>query len=277
MSWLGGALPTVAKAAGSGFTRSKMAPSRVDQFLSRFGGPITGGLLGSRFGPWGGAAGTLIGGALSTKEAQEARRDPDASPFEFGLSEGLGSIWNAGAEARKDQSSVWPELGLSEMAGKTFGADRAAPEDFVGGLGSAVGKAGAAGAIPAAGQAGKASWEPMPRGYTGGNTSKGKSFLQKWAAPLIGAALGGLTGGGWKGALGGGLAGLGVGHLLNNRNAATQKQLGGAGSWAAATAGSPAAQAGFSDTERYERMLNNQQWLKDRGRPFDLSLSGILR
>ena len=82
--------------------------------------------------------------------------------------------------------------------------------------------------------------------------------------------------------------------MLNNRNAANQKQLAaataagaGAGSdmaekmlmsqWAADTAGSPAAQAGFSPEERYETMLNNQQWLKDRGRPYDLSLSGVLR
>ena len=143
MSWLGGALPKATAAAGAGFTRSKMAPSRGNQFLSRFAGPLVGGLLGSRFGAPGGVAGTILGGALGTREAQEARRDPDASPFEFGLSEGLGSIWNAGREARRDQSSVWPELGVSEMIGKTFGADRAAPGDFVGG-GTAIGGVGKA-------------------------------------------------------------------------------------------------------------------------------------
>jgi hypothetical protein len=49
------------------------------------------------------------------------------------------------------------------------------------------------------------------------DSNKGKSFLGKWAAPLIGAGLGVLSGGGWKGAIGGGLLGAGLGGVLNNR------------------------------------------------------------
>jgi hypothetical protein len=64
---------------------------------------------------------------------------------------------------------------------------------------------------------GDAATNPVKAMSGGEGSSKGKSFLSKWAAPLIGAGIGALSGGGWKGAIGGGLIGSGVGDLLNNR------------------------------------------------------------
>jgi len=115
-----------------------------------------GGLLGRKVigGSPGAALGTVIGGALGTKEAQEARRS--TNPFEFGLSEGLGSIWNAGADARKGGAKYgsWPELGVSEMIGKTLGTDRT---NKYRNIGEAAGSAGVK-ALPGAASLGSAAY-----------------------------------------------------------------------------------------------------------------------
>ena len=102
----------------SGFTRSKMAPSRGKQFLNQWAGPLIGGLLGAPFGGPGMAAGALVGGALGTREAQKARRDPYRGPFEFGLSEGLGSI--LGGKGNRD--SVGKGVLGASSAGRALGA-----------------------------------------------------------------------------------------------------------------------------------------------------------
>lgn len=116
---------TARNVAGSGFTRSKMAPSRAKQFLNQWAGPLIGGLLGAPFGVPGIATGSLLGGAYTTDAAQKARTDPYRGPFEFGLSEGLGSILSG----KGNRDSV----GLGKAAGE------AGVGSALGGVGSAVG------------------------------------------------------------------------------------------------------------------------------------------
>ena len=128
-----------------------------------------GGLLGSKLpgklgGVPGGILGTVVGGALATPEAQEARKDQSGFLPEFGLSEGLGAIWGAGADARKDQSGFLPELGLSEMGGKILGTDRTNKYRNIG---------------EAAGSAGGAAMNALPGAAAGSAGARAVDFLRK--------------------------------------------------------------------------------------------------
>ena len=257
-------LPAIGTAAAGGIGAALGAKeNKGKNFLKGFVRALpaaVGGFLGSKLpgalgGIPGGILGTVIGGALGTKEAQEARKDQSGFFPEFGLSEGLGAIWKAGADARKDQSGFLPELGLTEMGGKILGTDRA----------NNAGNAAAAGALPAAITAN--SFNPAGSAAMGG------------AAGLAGsAAMGGLGGSAAMGALPGsealGKAAYGPGAASDRAN----NFLGLYDDWTSSTSNSPAAQSGaFTDSERFNQQWKHQQWLKDNNRKYDSRFEGYLR
>ena len=49
------------------------------------------------------------------------------------------------------------------------------------------------------------------------------------------------------------------------------------GDWTSKTSNSPAARAGFDESERFGQQLRHQQWLKDKGRNYDRNFDSWLR
>ena len=112
----------------------KYIMNNLPEILGGLGGGAAGAAVGSQIpgagrtgtglgGLVGGLGGAALGGILSSDEARAAReRGPVGAFPEFGLSEGLGAVWDAGRKAReRGPVGRFPEFGISEMIGKTFG------------------------------------------------------------------------------------------------------------------------------------------------------------